>query len=113
MNKRGLITAIIILIIVGGIVFGAVYLSNERIKKSQGNLENKSLADNSGINNVTCKHDSDCVPASCCHPSKCTSLDKAPNCKGTFCTMECAPNSLDCSQGSCACINNKCEAVFR
>lgn len=59
-----------------------------------------------------CIQDSDCVKASCCHASSCTPNDKAPNCSDTFCTLECIPNTLDCNQGSCSCVNNKCQAVF-
>lgn len=118
MNKRGFITAVIILIIAGALVFSAVYLSLKRTEKAQEIADSKntanitaSIPDSAGES--TCVSNSDCLPTSCCHPSKCTSADKAPNCKGTFCTMECSPNSLDCGQGSCACVNNKCAAVFK
>ena len=56
-----------------------------------------------------CSVDSDCVPASCCHSTACVSKEKAPNCSEIFCSQVCVPETLDCGQGSCACINNKCE----
>jgi hypothetical protein len=59
-----------------------------------------------------CLTDADCIPASCCHPNSCVSKDKRPDCKGIFCTMECRPGTLDCGQGICRCIDNKCEAEF-
>jgi len=76
--------------------------------------DNKSLIDNNNQidNTLTCRTDSDCVPASCCHPNSCTNKANAPECFQTMCSQNCAPNSLDCGQGSCQCINNKCGAVF-
>jgi predicted nucleic acid binding AN1-type Zn finger protein len=56
-----------------------------------------------------CVSDSDCVPATCCHPDSCTAKANAPNCSGKFCTEECAPKTLDCN-GSCSCIKNACVA---
>ena len=60
-----------------------------------------------------CVTDADCVPATCCHPSNCVSINNKPNCEGIFCTQECAPNTLDCGQGSCQCIDGKCKAFFK
>jgi hypothetical protein len=122
MNKRGFIAALLALFIAGGTIFIAVYLSNERANKLEKKFDNKTSLNSSKIinvtelgeeNNETCKLDSDCVPASCCHPSSCTTKDKAPECKKILCTQVCAPNSFDCGQGSCACVNNKCEAIFK
>ncbi|MEK6893486.1 MAG: hypothetical protein AABX07_04750 [Nanoarchaeota archaeon] len=122
MEKRGFIAAIIILIIAGGIIFSAIYLSAKKTENSSETADFENIANTTKITEISnnsqeeessCISNSDCVPASCCHPSKCTSLDKAPNCKGAFCTMECSPETLDCGQGSCACINDKCEAVFK
>lgn len=59
-----------------------------------------------------CIIDSDCVKASCCHAKECVPLDKAPDCEGVFCSQECVPDTLDCGQGACKCIDNKCEAVM-
>jgi len=64
-----------------------------------------------GINENSCGSDSDCVKDACCHASGCVSKENAPACKDIMCTQECVPGTLDCGQGSCKCINNKCEAV--
>ncbi|GEM_PF-1885768 len=55
-----------------------------------------------------CSVDVDCVPAQCCHPSSCVLGVNAPKCSGISCTMECAPGSMDCGRGHCACINGEC-----
>ena len=72
--------------------------------------------DTSTVPNTTeakeCSIDTDCVPSSCCHASSCVSKDKAPSCSDSFCTLECTPNTLDCNQGSCSCVNNKCQVNF-
>lgn len=61
-----------------------------------------------------CSSDNDCVPENVCHPKTCVlkpgSPDENP---GMICTAVCEPGSLDCGQGSCECINKKCEAVFK
>lgn len=59
-----------------------------------------------------CTQDADCVPASCCHPASCVSKDKKPDCSGIMCTMSCEPDTLDCGQGSCLCVKNKCSAII-
>jgi putative hemolysin len=59
-----------------------------------------------------CNTDDDCVPSSCCHPTSCISKQNTPVCEGRICTMNCAPGTLDCGQGSCKCTNNKCGAVL-
>jgi len=59
-----------------------------------------------------CSVNEDCVKDSCCHANSCTTKDNAPDCSGMMCTMSCEPNTLDCGQGSCECINSKCEAVL-
>jgi len=53
-----------------------------------------------------------CVPATCCHPTECVSVDEAPNCDGVMCTEECRAGTLDCGQGSCEFVDDKCEAVI-
>ena len=60
-----------------------------------------------------CVTDADCVKADCCHSTACVSADKAPNCSGVFCTQVCSPGTLDCGQGSCNCVNNRCQARFK
>ena len=62
---------------------------------------------------LECRVDAECVPASCCHASSCVSAQKKPNCSGIYCTQECAPGTLDCGQGNCRCVKNKCETVFK
>jgi len=61
---------------------------------------------------IECNDDKDCVPAACCHPTDCVPKSEVPNCKGIFCTTECAPNTLDCNQGRCVCENNQCKALI-
>jgi hypothetical protein len=60
-----------------------------------------------------CVENSDCVASTCCHPGACVNKNYAPNCAGVFCTMECRPGTMDCDQGYCACINNKCKAIIK
>ncbi|MBT3303883.1 hypothetical protein HN592_00685 [Candidatus Woesearchaeota archaeon] len=61
-----------------------------------------------------CETSEDCIPASCCHASTCTTLTNAPSdCAFTFCSQECVPNTLDCNQGGCQCIKNRCLAVLK
>ena len=59
-----------------------------------------------------CAIDSDCIPDSCCHAAGCVAKEKAPLCKGILCTQECVIGTLDCGQGSCKCINNKCQSEY-
>ena len=59
-----------------------------------------------------CISDKDCVPNKCCHATGCVAKEKAPNCEGVFCTAECVPNTLDCNQGRCVCVNNKCQVEW-
>ena len=58
-----------------------------------------------------CKVDADCVPASCCHPASCVPAAQKPDCTDVMCTMQCAPNTLDCG-GHCACEAGSCKAIF-
>ena len=64
------------------------------------------------INQKECELDSDCVPASCCHPNSCVAKELAPSCDGAFCTMDCKIGTLDCGQGSCGCVDGRCTALF-
>ena len=59
-----------------------------------------------------CGRDSDCVSASCCHPDSCINKDSAPDCSSIFCTQECVPDTMDCGQGHCACVDNECKAII-
>src|SRR3989338_9600567 len=60
----------------------------------------------------SCQIDAECVPAACCHPGAWVNINNKPNCEGIFCSMECAPETMDCGQGSCRCMNNKCTAII-
>ena len=71
-----------------------------------GNLVNDELGD-------YCEVDSDCVPNNCCHADSCVSVDNAPECEGVRCTLSCEPGTLDCGQGSCGCVNNRCSASIK
>ena len=73
-------------------------------------FENKS--DSINDTGFECVADTDCVPATCCHATSCTSLGLAPKCDDAICTQECRLDALDCGQGSCKCIDKKCSAVL-
>lgn len=104
MNKEGItwliLIAAIILIIV--FVFGRV-----RVDKSE---INNSIEINAS-SKYFCNQDSDCGAASCCHSTECVNTPNLPTCKGSFCTMECAPGTLDCGQANCGCVNRRCTLV--
>ena len=57
-----------------------------------------------------CVKDSDCVSASCCHPTECVIKEKSPACEGIFCSAVCS-GPLDCNAGQCGCVDNKCVVV--
>ena len=59
-----------------------------------------------------CVSDADCVPAQCCHSTDTVNKDFAPDCSKTFCTMECAPGTLDCGQGEVKCVKKQCKAIL-
>jgi len=61
----------------------------------------------------SCQTNEDCMPEQCCHPTSCINKAFQPNCSGIACTMECRPETMDCGQGSCACIDSHCEALLR
>mgnify|MGYP006929348154 CR=1 FL=1 len=97
--KRGQITifVIIALVLIIGVV--ALFLSKgEGVVIEDGGDE--------------CSIDADCVKATCCHASSCVNIENAPDCSGIYCSQECQPGTLDCGQGSCGCVNKKCEAVI-
>ena len=102
MDKRGLLSIIIVIVVLLAVILIVVVIG---IKKSANKVNV----------NVTgeCSIDSDCVPAACCHPKGCVTKEQQPNCKGMLCTQDCEPGTLDCGQGECKCLNNKCEAIFK
>ena len=63
-------------------------------------------------NPVYCERDEDCDKATCCHPDSCINKDYQPDCEGIACTMECAPNTMDCGQGGCVCTDNTCQVEW-
>ena len=64
---------------------------------------------NQPIQNNTryCIIDSDCVAATCCHPTAAVNKENQPDCQGTMCTLECQ-GPLDCGAGKIICENNLC-----
>lgn len=97
--RQSLILIIVILVLVMGGVVLKVFLSAD-----EGANENSKY--------LSCQTDSDCVPKESCHPKTCINKEFAQDSSGSICTAVCEPESLDCGQGSCLCVNNKCNAVF-
>ena len=60
-----------------------------------------------------CLQDSDCVPATCCHPTDAVNKENAPTCGKIMCSQECAPETIDCGQGEIKCIENECKVVLK
>jgi hypothetical protein len=58
---------------------------------------------------AACRTDADCVPATCCHATECTTASAAPKCEGVACTMDCRDGTLDCG-GRCVCDAGRCAA---
>jgi len=109
MEKRGLIGAILFLVVVGAVIFIAGYLIIENHSDKEDENDGEIIVNGT---QGTCNSNEDCVPASCCHPSSCTSKTQAPDCSNATCSQVCAPGTLDCGQGACECVNSRCEAVF-
>jgi hypothetical protein len=57
-----------------------------------------------------CETDADCISATCCHPTSC--VQKYQRVCNELCTMECRPNTMDCGQGHCGCVNGQCQVVW-
>jgi hypothetical protein len=55
-----------------------------------------------------CALDSECIPADCCHASRCISIRRSPTCTDAACTEECRAGTLDCGYGACACLRGRC-----
>lgn len=66
---------------------------------------------NADIKTRECSTDEECVPASCCHAASCVINKRAPQCSGVYCTQVCLPDTLDCGQARCACVEKRCRAV--
>jgi hypothetical protein len=56
-----------------------------------------------------CTRDEDCVPAGCCHPTRCIPAAEKGVCN-EMCTLNCA-GPLDCGAGSCGCVRGTCAVV--
>ena len=59
-----------------------------------------------------CSVDTECVPKTCCHPSACVHASQQPDCSDIYCTADCKPNTIDCGQGACKCMNQKCVVLM-
>jgi hypothetical protein len=59
--------------------------------------------------NSTCIDDSDCVGATCCHPTSCINKAYKGVCN-LLCTQVCQ-GPLDCGAGHCGCVNNRCTVI--
>ncbi len=57
-----------------------------------------------------CIADSECVPAGCCHPGSCVSINQKPNCSEIFCSQVCS-GPLNCGAGHCGCVKGKCGVI--
>jgi len=101
MKKEVIIVGIIIILLAG------FYLITKEI--SRKNVPGKER--NEG--EIECVNDVECTSASCCHANSCISVREKPDCKGIYCTQVCEPGTLDCGQGECNCVNNKCKAVLK
>jgi hypothetical protein len=55
----------------------------------------------------SCRVDSDCVGATCCHPTACVARSVAPACSGMACTRSCS-GPMDCGRGGCLCRAGRC-----
>ena len=87
---------IILLIFLGSIIWIIVEDRREIVEIVGGDL---------------CVENSDCVPASGCHPTECILKARyvEPSEK-MICSAVCS-GPLDCGAGSCGCVNNKCAVV--
>lgn len=101
MKRRGLfiLAAALALILLGVLA----YYYDEKVK----NRESEDLGSS------YCTDNRECVPDGCCHPKSCVNLKEKQTCSGVICSSVCEPGSLDCGQGTCQCINKKCEAVLK
>ncbi len=60
--------------------------------------------------NSECTTDKDCIPATCCHPESCVTIEKVPDCDRVICSMVCS-GPLDCGAGSCGCVDGRCTVM--
>ncbi len=102
-HSKRLLWIIIILIILLVALIYFLTKNNKNSDKSNTNQVNNSISSE-------CRLDTDCVPASCCHPNSCVTVDKKPECNRRLCSMDCS-GPLDCGAGYCGCVNGKCSIV--
>jgi len=62
---------------------------------------------------IGCVSNDDCVAAICCHPKECVLKSQIPDCSNIMCTQECLAGTMDCGQGSCVCIEGKCQVKWQ
>ena len=62
---------------------------------------------------LQCSKDIECVPNACCHADGTVNRDFAPDCSSMLCTMECAPDTIDCGQGDLKCLEGQCQVVWK
>ena len=91
MNKRGLIGTVVVVGIL--LVVGFFWFTGEWGGRGVG-------------------EDRNCVAASCCHATGCVWEGEAPNCSGSFCTMSCEPETMDCGAGYCGVVDGECGVVW-
>lgn len=92
MNKRELIGGIVVVGVL--LVVGFFWFVGERDSVSDEIILRK------------------CVKASCCHAKECVWESEAPNCDGTFCTMNCEPETMDCGAGHCGVVDGECGVIW-
>ncbi|MCK4997439.1 hypothetical protein KAS08_03970 [Candidatus Pacearchaeota archaeon] len=108
MNKRGLFTGIVVLII---LAVSGFFLFTSTNKLDNGLKENQTIKD-SLENKLENYMEESCIPATCCHATTCVNENLAPDCSEIMCTMECVPETMDCGQGSCKWENGNCEVEW-
>lgn len=107
MNKKGIFIEIIIG--VGLLIIGFFWFTSQ--SDLENGLENETLGET--LENELEEYlEEKCVPASCCHADSCVWESDAPDCSDILCTMECAPNTMDCGAGYCELIDGECEVVW-
>jgi len=138
MQKKGRYAGLVVVAFIAlAIIFSGDKESSETTLSPQNNTTIKriwliassfvpdSLMDNSGKKTIqstelsiteqslasSCTADSECVPVSCCHARSCVSVSEKPACNGIRCTQSCEPDTLDCGQAHCGCVENKCTVV--
>ena len=107
MQKRALWVGLTVFVLIAFVfIFSGDKESIETKLSAQDNttMTEQSLAS-------SCNADIECIPASCCHARSCVSVSEKPVCSGIRCTQSCEPDTLDCGQARCGCVQNKCTVV--